>query len=347
MKPRRFFLFFVAVSLLPLSMVYPPSLWGQTEAEHLKWYHDKTINLIVPHGAGGGFDIYARLVAPFFRKHIPGANIIVQNITGAGGLRGRNQLYTARPDGLTIGFTTGAGMIFSVWSGLEGVQFDLRKMNYIGRIAYESQVLALSNRGPLKSFQDLKKAGRPIKLGFSGVGSDDYYTTAIIASYFGYKTDPITGYSGSREANLAAVRGEVDGVQVQASSLMPLFKSGDLIPVLTLAYKRDPELPNVPTAIELAETPEAKEIALAMTNVFVVDRLFFAPPDIAPSRLNFLRRTFDKIVGDREFLEYANKAKRPVDPLKGEEVERLVREILKVGEQKIQPLVREIAKQAQ
>ncbi|MBI2348814.1 MAG: hypothetical protein HYV05_09200, partial [Deltaproteobacteria bacterium] len=106
MKPRRFFLFFVAVSLLPLSMVYPPSLWGQTEAEHLKWYHDKTINLIVPHGAGGGFDIYARLVAPFFRKHIPGANIIVQNVTGAGGLRGRNQVYTARPDGLTIGFTT-------------------------------------------------------------------------------------------------------------------------------------------------------------------------------------------------------------------------------------------------
>lgn len=83
-----------------------------------------------------------------------------------------------------------------------------------------------------------------------------------------------------------------------------------------------------------------------MTNIFVVDRLFFAPPDIAPSRLNFLRRTFDKIVDDREFLEYANKAKRPVDPLKGEEVERLVREILKVGEQKIQPLVREIAKQA-
>jgi tripartite-type tricarboxylate transporter receptor subunit TctC len=336
-------MWFVLFSLVSLT---PTASLAQSN-DNLDWYQGKTITIVVPHGVGGGFDIYARMVAPFVRKHIPGANIMVQNVTGAGGLRGRNRVYAGKPDGLTIGFTTGAGMVFSTWSGLEGVQFDLGKMTYIGRIAYESTVLALSARGPLKSFQDLRKAGRPIKLGFSGVGSDDYYTTAIIARYFGYKTDPITGYSGSREANLAAVRGEVDGVQVQASSVMPLFRSGDLIPVLTLADKRDPELPNVPTAIELAESPDSKGIALALANVFHVDRIFFGPPDIAPSRLDFVRRTFDKIVEDREFLEHAQKAKRPIDPLRGEEVEKLMRDILKIGEQRIQPMVREIAKQVQ
>jgi len=338
-----FWIWLASFSLVSLSPAASPAEVSQIRS----WYHGKTLTIVVPHGAGGGFDIYARLLAPFFRKYIPGADVIVRNVTGAGGLIGRNQVYTARPDGLTMGLTTGTGMVFSAWSGLEGVRFDLRKMTHIGRIAYETQVLALSARGPLKSFEDLRKAGRPIKMGFSGVGSDDYYTTAIIAHYFGYKTEPITGYSGSREANLAAVRGEVDAVQVQASSLMPLLRSGDLIPVLTLGFKRDPALPNIPTAVELSETPEARDITSALADVYGADRILFGPPDMTPPLLDFLRRTFDKVVEDREFLEHASKAKRPVDPLKGEDVDRLVRDIFQAGERTIQPMVRTIAKQVQ
>jgi tripartite-type tricarboxylate transporter receptor subunit TctC len=325
---------------------YPFSVQGQTDGEELKWYRDKTINLIVPHGAGGGFDTYARLIAPYFRKHIPGSNIIVQNVTGAGGLRGRNQVYASKPDGLTLGFTTAPGMFFSQWSGLEGVKFDLAKMTWVGRVVAETNVLLLSAKSPFRSFADLRKADRPIRLGFSGVGSDDYYTTAIFARYFGYKIDPITGYAGSREANLGAVKGEIDGVQVQVSSVLQLIKSGDLIPVLALSGKRDAELPNVPTALEMADKPEAKEIALAFTNIFQTDRVFFAPPGIAGARVAFLRRTFDKVMQDPELLDTSKKSKRPIDPLKGEELERMVAEILKVGNQKIQPMVREIAQSA-
>jgi tripartite-type tricarboxylate transporter receptor subunit TctC len=332
-------------SLCLISLSPTTSLAQVSPVQH--WYQGKTLTIVVPHGAGGGFDIYARLLAPFFRRYIPGADVIVRNVTGAGGLIGRNQVYTARPDGLTIGLTTGTAMVFSAWSGLDGVRFDLRRMTHIGRIAYETQVLALSARGTLRSFGDLRKAGRPIKMGFSGIGSDDYYTTAIIAHYFGYKTEPITGYSGSREANLAAVRGEVDAVQVQASSLMPLLRSGDLIPVLTLGLKRDPALPDVPTAVELSETREAREITATLASLYGADRIFFGPPDMTPSLLDFLRRTFDTIVEDREFLDHASKAKRPIDPLKGEEVDRLVRDILRAGAHTIQPMVRTIAKQIQ
>lgn len=343
MKSLRFYLLSV---ILILVVILPSSSFAQSESEELKWFNGKTITIIVPHGAGGGFDTYARLVAPFFKKHIPGSVVAVNNVTGAGGLIGRNQVYNSKPDGLTFGFTTGAGLIFSKWSGLQGVKYDLAKMTWIGRIAYETQVLAMSTKKGFKSFADLKKVPGPIKLGFSGVGSDDYYTTAILAHYFGYKTDPITGYSGSREANLAAVKGEVDGVQVQASSLMPLFKSGDLVPVLALALKRDPELPDVPTALEIADTPEAKDIALAITNTFQVDRVFFGPPDIPAGRLSSLRRIFDKIIHDPEFLETAKKGKRPIDALKGEDLEKMMKEVLRIGDQKIQPLVLEIGKRA-
>jgi tripartite-type tricarboxylate transporter receptor subunit TctC len=335
----------IAVLFLAASL-YPTPASGQTDNDESKWYRDKTINLIVPHGAGGGFDTYARLIAPYFRKHIPGSNVMVQNVTGAGGLRGRNQVYAARPDGLTLGFTTTPGMFFSQWSGLEGVRFDLGKMTWIGRVVAETNVLLVSAKSPFKSFADLKKADRPIRLGFSGIGSDDYYTTAIFARYFGYKIDPITGYAGSREANLGAVKGEIDGVQVQVSSVLQLIKSGDLIPVLSLGMKRDSELPNVPTALEVAEKPEAKEIALVFTNVFQTDRAFFAPPGMPAARVSFLRRAFDRMMQDPELLDASKKSKRPIDALRGEELEKMVADILKVGNQKIQPLVREIAQNA-
>jgi hypothetical protein len=110
--------------------------------------------------------------------------------------------------------------------------------------------------------------------------------------------------------------------------------------------KRDPELPNVPTALEVAEKLEAKEIALAFTNVFQTDRAFFAPPGMPAARVSFLRRTFDKMMRDPELLEASKKSKRPIDALKGEDLEKMVAEILKVGNQKIQPMAREIAQNA-
>lgn len=313
------------------------------QATDYKFFDGKTITIVVPHGAGGGFDTYARMIAPYLKKHIPGSTVVVNNVTGAGGLIGRNQVYTAKPDGTTIGITSGSGMLFAQWSGLQGVKYDISKFTWIGRIAYEVHVMAVSGKSPFKTFEDLKKANRVLRFGFSGVGSDDYYAALIFGKFFGLKIDPVTGYSGSREANLAAVKGEVDGIQVEASSLLPLFKSGDLRPVLAVGTDRSPDMPDVPTAIELGTTKEIKDVTKAITYAFQIDRIIFATPGIPAPKVAALREAFKKTINDSEFKEMTTKSKRPIFYLDGDELEKLVKDIF-TTESLLKPQVAEFSK---
>ncbi|MDF1592301.1 MAG: tripartite tricarboxylate transporter substrate binding protein [Desulfobacterales bacterium] len=307
------------------------------------FFNGKTVEIIVPHGPGGGFDTYARMFAPYFKKHIPGINVVINNVTGAGGLRGRNQLWASKPDGRTICLTTGSGMLFAQWSGIEGVKYDISKLTWVGRVAFEEHVMATSGTKPFKSLDDLKNAGRAITLGFSGVGSDDYFASLIMGKLLGLEIDPVTGYTGSREANLAAVKGEVDGVQVSVGSILPLFKSGDLKPIMVVGDTRSPEMPDVPTALELATSQEAKDIAKALSYSFEIDRVIFAPPGVPAERLAVLREAYQKTVNDPDFQKMLEKNKRTINYLGGEKLEKLVNDIFST-EGLLAPKVRELRK---
>lgn len=337
---KRIFYAFLSVTFIFISMT---ATGAAAASPDYKFFNGKTIEIIVPHGPGGGFDTYARMISPFLKKYIPGSNIVVNNVTGAGGLRGRNRLWISKPDGSTICLTSGTGMLFTQWSGIAGVRYDVPKLSWIGRIGFEVHVMAVSGQTSFKSFEDLQKAGRPVKFGFSGVGSDDYYASLIIAKYFNFKIEPITGYSGSREANLAAVKGEVDGIQVEASTLLPLFKSGDLRPVLAVGTERNVEMPDVPTALELAPTQEIKDITKALAYAFEIDRILFAPPKVPPARLAVLREAYYKTVHDAEFKKMLEKNKRPLKYLSGGELEKLVEGIFST-ERLIRPQVEEFRK---
>jgi len=307
------------------------------------FFNGKTVEIIVPHGAGGGFDTYARMFAPYFKKYIPGTNVVINNVTGAGGLRGRNQLWASKPDGRTICLTTGTGMLFAQWSGIEGVQYDISKLSWVGRIAYEEHVMAVSGKRPFENFDALKNAGRAITIGFSGVGSDDYYASLIMGKLLGLKLDPVTGYTGSREANLAAVKGEVDGIQVSVGSILPLFKSGDLRPIMVVGDKRSPEMPDVPTALELATTQEAKDIAKALSYSFEIDRVIFAPPGVPAERLAVIREAYHKTVNDPDLKKMLAKTERPINYLGGEALEKLLQDIFSI-QSVLAPKVKELRK---
>ncbi|MEW6670728.1 MAG: tripartite tricarboxylate transporter substrate binding protein [Thermodesulfobacteriota bacterium] len=331
------------LSVLIFAWVAVSAAAADAAAPDYAFFNGKTIEIIVPHGPGGGFDTYARMFAPYFKKHIPGINVVVNNVTGAGGLRGRNQLWASKPDGRTICLTTGTGMLFAQWSGIEGVQYDISKVSWVGRIAFEEHVMATSGNKPFKSFADLKNAGKAITLGFSGVGSDDYFASIIMSELLGLKIDPVTGYTGSREANLAAVKGEVDGIQVSVGSILSLFKSGDLRPIMVVGDKRSPEMPDVPSALELATTQEAKNVAKALAYSFEIDRVLFAPPGVPAERLAVVREAYQKTVNDPDFKKMIEKNERPINYLTGEELEKLVKEIFST-EALLAPKVRELRK---
>ena len=101
-------------------------------ASDLEFFKGKTVTIVTPHGAGGGFDIYARMIAPYLQKYLPGSTVVVDNVTGAGGLQGRNKVFTAKPDGLTLGFSTGTGMVFAEWAEKEGVQYKMAEFTLLG-----------------------------------------------------------------------------------------------------------------------------------------------------------------------------------------------------------------------
>ncbi len=305
------------------------------------FFKGKTITLVVPHGAGGGFDIYARMIASYLQKYVEGSTVIVENESGAGGILGRNKVYTAKPDGLTIGFTTGTGMLFAEWAEKEGVQYKTAEFSMLGRIYTEPHVMVVSTKSKFTSLKDIISA-KKMTMGFSGVGSDDYYVALITAKALGFQLDPITGYTGSNEANLSAAKGEVDSVQTTYGSIKALIDNKSVVPVVVYSEKRIPELPDVPAIAELT-TGDSLKTMQAIIGMFELDRIMMAPPKMAAGRLQVLTDALDKAMADPEFKASSDKLKRPTLYLNSSQTLKLL-DSIKAVQTQLAPIVKQVGK---
>jgi tripartite-type tricarboxylate transporter receptor subunit TctC len=312
-------------------------------ASDAEFFKGKTVTMVVPHGAGGGMDTYARMVAPYLGKYL-GATVVIDNASGAGGLVGRNKIYQAKPDGLTIGFTLLNGAILAEWAELDGVQYKTEDFRMIGKIYSEANVMVVSAKSKFKTIDDVIKAGK-IRAGFSGVGSDDYYGMHLAAKALGFDIDAITGFAGAKEANLAVVKGEVEAVQGTYGTMSPLIESGDVIPVLVYHDARIPELPNVPTALEKVPAANKKTME-GFVDLMKLERIMFAPPKLPDGKLQVLRDALAKALKDPEFTADSVKNKRPVSYASGEDVEKMMKTLVEV-KSILKPQVIELTKKSQ
>jgi tripartite-type tricarboxylate transporter receptor subunit TctC len=286
------------------------------------FFRNKTVTIIVPYGKGGGFDVYARAIAPFLQKYLPGSRVEVNNVTGNGGNDGRNMIFAAPPDGLTLGFTPGSGALLAEWSGDQRVKYRTTEFSWIGRIIAEAHVMAASPGSGFRRIQDVIKAGT-LRMGFTGVGSDDYTVALIAARLLGYTVEARTDFLSSDDAGLACVRGEIDAVQFSNSSVLPQIQAGTLIPLVTFSVSRLADLPEVPTIFEV--TPEdSQPLMRAAAQIYALDRTMIAPPGVPPDRLKALRDALDMSVADAELRQNMVQLRRPVDYLNGEETARLL-----------------------
>ncbi len=312
---------------------------GQQSADDQGFFKGKTITIVVPHGAGGGYDTYARMIAPFLQKNLEGSTVVVENETGAGGILGRNKLFAAKPDGLTIGFTTGTGMFFAEWAGKEGVQYKTAEFSMLGRVYTEPHVMAVSAKSKFASLKDVI-AAKKMTMAFSGVGSDDYYVALITAKTLSFELDPITGYTGTNEANLSAAKGEVDSVQSTYGTLKPLIEAKTVIPIVVFGDKRIAELPDVPAIAELTSGDSQKAMQ-AIIGMFELDRIMLAPPKMPAGRLQILRDALDKAMADPEFKQNSEKLKRPTLYLNSDQTLKLL-ENVKAAQGQLQPIVKQV-----
>ena len=308
-------------------------LVGSGSLEAQSFFAGKTVRIVVGLAPGGGFDTYARLLARHLGKHIPGnPTVVVENMTGAGGLISANHLYrVAKPDGLSLAHVPGTLLLGQVL-GQPGVEFDARKFEYIGATLKEEVVCALTKASGITSIEQLMAAKSPVKIGAVAPGAPTDNTPRILKAALGLPIQVVTGYKGTAEIRLAAESGEVAGACWAWESMRATWRkaldSGEAIPILQVTAKPLPDLSRVPLAINLAKTDEARRlIQVGIQDGSAYSRPFIAPPGTPKERIQILRKAFQETLIDKALLAEAEKARMMLDPVSGEELEKLIAEL--------------------
>jgi len=320
---RRYAATIACWALLPAALAH-----AQTVAD---FYRGKQIALVTSASVGGGYDQYARLLARYMQRHIPGEPaIIVQNMVGAEGLRAANYLYNvAAQDGTVIGgLSRNTGLARFYDFNNAGIQFDARKFHWLGSPQQEIGLFILSTKSGLSGIADLKT--RDVTISSTAHNSPSTVYSRILNATIGTRLKPIEGYDGSQACLMAVERGEVDAHVSGGSSapfrarIMPWLGNGDAKVIMQMGMKRDPAFPDVPTAIEIESAPADKQMFEIAFAEQVMGRPFVLPPGVPADRIAALRAAFDATMRDPQFLDDAKLQKAEIDPVGGEEINALL-----------------------
>ena len=295
------------------------------------FYKGKIIDLYVGYSVGGAYDLYARLLSRHMSKHIPGnPTIVPKNMEGAGSLRLANWLYNVAPkDGTAFGIF-GRGTGFDPLLGNKAAQFDATKFNWIGSANNEVSICVAWKTSGVTKFEDLLE--RPLIVGGTSTSADTDQFPRIVNGVLGTKMKVVTGYPGGNEVGLAMERGEVQGrCGWSWSSVKSTHKKWidekQFIVLVQLGLNKHPDLPDVPLIVDLAKTDEQRQILKLVFARQVMGRPFIAPPGLPQDRVDALRAAFTATMQDPEYLADAAKTQMEVNPVPGDKVQALVKEI--------------------
>lgn len=328
---KKTILFLAAISLLI-------PFFTTAYAAEKPFYDGKTITIIVTTKPGGGYDFYARLMAKYMQKYLPGSTIIVKNVPGAGHIIGCNTIYAAKPDGLTFG-TFNRALALAQMTGLKGVKFDQAKMSWIGIACTEAFSLITVNK--FKNLEDVKKAEQ-VRFVSEGIGAINYLATNLFEYMSGWKNISLaTGYGGT-EQQLALMRGEADAIFASWFSWLKFVKEGNGHPLMFISDVQPKGYENVPLIRDVFKDAKSKPLIDLLISINQLGRPFAGPPGIPEDRLKILRDAFEKACNDPEVVEVAAKAEKPIEYYSGPQAERYVKKLLTLP-----PEVIELVKKAE
>jgi len=291
------------------------------------FYEGKTLKIIVGHGAGGGYDRMARLMAKYLPKYIPGKPVaLVEFVPGASGLIAANQIYNiTKPDGLTI-VTVDRGLPIAQLLKAEGVRFDAAKFSWIGSAAVEATVLCIRSDLPYKTFEDLLRAKEPLHLGSVGPANTSHQFPILLKEFLGLKINLVI-YPASAESMLAIERKEADGRAGSYSSLKPFIERGLVRPVIR-GRVVESGIENLPVDEDLTKDLKGKAIMAMRSAGDLMGRPFVAPPGSPPEAMAILREAFSKVAKDPELRQEAEKFMMTVEYVPAEECLKVVNFVL-------------------
>jgi tripartite-type tricarboxylate transporter receptor subunit TctC len=316
---------FLALAILVLCAA------GQTSAQAPEqFYKGKTIDLEIGYPTGGSNDAYGRLLARHLGRHIPGMPAVVpRNTPGAGSFLAVNRVANTAPRDGTVIALGAPTLALDERLGSQGVRFKTADLNWIGRIDSLINIVMMWHTSKIKSIADAQRIEST--LSGTGAGSTVSIYPTVLNNVIGTRFKLVMGYRGSNEAMLAMERGEVEGHSTAWAAVKVAkpdwIRDKTVNVIVQFALKRHPELPDVPTAVELARNEEERQVLAAVLNASEVGTAFFTTPGVPPDRLGALRRAFDATMKDPEFLAEADKMRVGVSPMTGEELQKLVAQV--------------------
>ncbi|WP_291854662.1 tripartite tricarboxylate transporter substrate-binding protein [Bradyrhizobium sp.] len=296
------------------------------------FYRGKTVRLVIGYGAGGGYDVYAKLLARFLGEQIPGKpTVIAQNMPGAGSRNAANWLYKVAPKDGTVLAVLGQATPIDQALGQAGIQFDARQFNWIGNMVVVNNIMIVWAATGVRSIDDAKK--RPLAIGATGASSPSVLYPTLANNLFGTQFRIVSGYPGGGDIMLALERREVDGrgsdswASLKANN--PSWISEGKVNILfQIGPRREADLPGPPLLTELAQNAEQRQILEVLSGDVAVGRPVLTAPDVPAARVRALRKAFDDTMKDPAFREAAAKANMYMNPLGGEELQQIVNRIL-------------------
>jgi tripartite-type tricarboxylate transporter receptor subunit TctC len=304
------------------------SLAGPAVAKPTAFFKGKRITIEVGSAAGSGYDAYARLLARHMPSHIPGAPaFVVQNMPGGGGLTSANHLYNvAARDGSVIG-SVQRGLLISPLIMPDGVKYDVTKFHWLGSTNAETGVVAVWHTAPHKTIADVITT--ELVVGGSGPYTDSETTPRAYNRILGTKFRIVSGYQSTAPVLLAMERGEVQGIGNSSwsnwtTTYAHYLKEKTVRILLQSGLDRNPDLPDVPLALDLAKTDADRQALELLLAPIKIGRPFVAPPEVPGDRVDALRAAFDATMADAALLNEAKMQNMDISPVTGAYIEQTV-----------------------
>src|SRR5579871_768659 len=244
------------------------------------FYAGKTLRLIVGTSPGATYDIWARLLGRHVGRHIPGApGVLIQNMPGAGSTSAGNYIYNVAPqDGSVIGLMNNT-LPFEPLLGVAEAKIDALKINWLGSPNQDTGVSMVWHTVPVDSIAAARS--HEVKFAATSLNGTAAFYVRIFNEIFKTRFTLVFGYPGLTEAMLAMERGEVDGHPSPYWSYLKSAKSEWLRDrkikfLVQFGRARNPELPNVPFAHDLATNDEDRALLDAAIAPLNMGLPFFA-----------------------------------------------------------------------
>jgi tripartite-type tricarboxylate transporter receptor subunit TctC len=294
----------------------------------------RELTLVTSSAVGGGYDSYSRLLAHHMSKYLPGRPVIVvQNMLGGGGIRATNYIYNTAPHDGTVLALIDRGMPTAplLYGDKSQARFDAVRLSFIGSIMRETGMGVLSVRSPVKTVEDART--HPIFFGATGPETDPAMYSRLVNDLLGTKIKVINGYKGQPEEFQAVEKGELDGLFMSGWSgpgrayVHDQIGKGQMRLLLQMAESPDPEHLDTPTIMNLVSAPGDRAIVALVLDRVALGRPVVAPPDVPADRLALLRTAFKQAAEDADFRADAATQKLALDPIFGEEAQRIIRRL--------------------